>query len=69
VGETYYYADGHAADLDALAEALRDLRPGLTEMRRGPEAAADFAAAVGRLPCPQTPEAGPAGPRLSDIFI
>jgi FAD/FMN-containing dehydrogenase len=68
-GETLYYADGHAADLDALAGALRDLRPELTEVRRGPEAADEFAAAVGRLPCSQTGEAGPAGPRLSELFI
>lgn len=68
-GETLYYADGHAADLDAVAGALRGLRPELTEVRRGPEAAADFAAAVGRLPCPQTGDVEPMGPKLSDLFI
>jgi FAD/FMN-containing dehydrogenase len=68
-GETLYYADGHAADVDALAGALSDLRLELTEVRRGPEAAAEFAAAVGRLPCPQAGDAGLAGPQLSDLFI
>jgi FAD/FMN-containing dehydrogenase len=68
-GETVYYADGHAADLDALAGALSDVKPGLAEVRRGPEATAEFAAAVGRLPCPQAGEAAPAGPRLSDLYI
>lgn len=69
VGETLYCADGHAADLDALAEALRGHLPGLTEVCRGGEAAADFAAAVSLLPCPQTGDAGPVGPQLSDLFI
>ena len=68
-GETLYYADGHAADLDALAGALRELRPELAEVCRGPEAAAEFAAAVGRLPCPGTGDAEPAAPRLSDLYI
>jgi FAD/FMN-containing dehydrogenase len=67
--ETLYYADGHAADLDAIARALRGLRLGLTEVRRGPEAAAGFADAVGRLPCHRAGEAGPAGPQLSELFI
>ncbi|HUU57846.1 MAG TPA: FAD-binding protein [bacterium] len=68
-GETFYYADGHTADLDALAEALRGLRPGLVQISRGFEAAADFGVAVGRMPCPKTGEEGPAGPRLSDLYV
>jgi FAD/FMN-containing dehydrogenase len=67
--ETLYYADGHASDLDAVGEALRAFRPGSREARRGRDASADFAEAVGRIPCQEAPDEGPAGPRLSDIFI
>lgn len=67
-GETLLYADGPSADVEALAERLREAGCRFAGDERGASAARAFAEAVEALPTASGPPP-PAGPALTDLFI
>ncbi|UCH78504.1 MAG: hypothetical protein JSU81_00730 [Candidatus Coatesbacteria bacterium] len=68
-GETLLYADGPAADVEALAARLREAGCRFAGDERGAEAARAFAEAVEALPPPAPGPPPPAGPALTELFI